>query len=92
MRLSIVLAINSIYTKSVKFRHRSAYRLSIIGPIVTVSRLYFMSVYSTICTKYIVIAYKNSYKQLLYFGLPVFCREAAGKNNCSASGLNQQPH
>jgi hypothetical protein len=70
MRLSIVLAINGIYTKPVIFGHRPACRLSIIGPIVAVSRLSFASVYSTICTKPIVIAYKNSYKQPLYFGIP----------------------
>jgi hypothetical protein len=70
MRLSIVFAINSIYTKSVKFRHRQAYRLSIISLIVTLSRLSFASVYSTICTKSIVIAYKICYKRPIYFGLP----------------------
>ena len=70
LRLSIVLAINSICTKSGNFRHRSAYRLSIIGPIVTISRLSFVGVYSTICTKSTLIAYKNCYKQSLYFGLP----------------------
>jgi hypothetical protein len=37
---------------------------------VTVSRLSFASVYSTICTKSIVIAYKFCYKRPLYFGLP----------------------
>ena len=36
---------------------------------MTISRLSFVSVYSTICTKSIVIAYKICYKQLLYFGL-----------------------
>jgi uncharacterized metal-binding protein len=70
LRLSIVLAINGIYTKSGNFRHRSDYKLSIIGPIVTVSRLSFVSVYNTICTKSTVIAYKDCYKQSLYFGLP----------------------
>ena len=35
-----------------------------------VSRLSFASVYGTICTKSVVIAYKNSYKQPLYFGIP----------------------
>jgi hypothetical protein len=70
-RLYIVLAINSIYTKSGNFHHRLAHRLSIIGPIVTISRLsFFASVYSTICTKSTVIAYKDCYKQSLYFGLP----------------------
>ena len=47
--------------KTWNFGHRPACRLSIIGPIVPVSRLSFASVYSTICTKS-VIAYKNSYK------------------------------
>ena len=70
MRSSIILAINSIYTKSVKFHHRSAYRLSIIISIVTISRLSFVSVYNTICTKSTVIAYKICYEWLLYFGLP----------------------
>jgi hypothetical protein len=71
MRLSIVLAINGIYTKHGIFGHRPSCRLSIIGPIVAVSRLSFASVYcSTICTKSAVIAYKNSYKQPLYFGIP----------------------
>ena len=37
---------------------------------MAVSRLSFASVYSTICTKSAVIAYKNSYKQPLYFGIP----------------------
>ena len=69
-RLSIVLAINGIYTKPVIFGHRPAHRLSIIGPIVAISRLSFASIYSTICTKSDVIAYKNSYKQPLYFGIP----------------------
>ena len=62
-QLSIVLAINGIYTKHGIFGHRPSCRLSIIGPIVAVSRLSFASVYSTICTKSAVIAYKNSYKQ-----------------------------
>ena len=35
-----------------------------------VSRLSFASVYSTICTKYIVIAYKICYKGSLDFGIP----------------------
>jgi hypothetical protein len=61
--LSIVLAINGIYTKPGIFGHRPACRLSIIDPIVPVSKLSFASVYSTICTKSVVIAYKNSYKQ-----------------------------
>jgi len=61
MRLSIVLAINGIHTKPGIFGHRPACRLSIIGPIVTVSRLTFANVYSTICTKSIVISYKNRY-------------------------------
>ena len=68
--VSIVLPINGIYTKSGKLHHRPTYRLSIIGPIVTVSRLSFASAYSTICTKSIVIAYKICYKWQLYFGLP----------------------
>ena len=70
MRLSIVLAINGIYTKSGKLRHRPTYRLSILGYIVTVSMLSFVSVYSTICTKSVVITYKFCCKQPLYFGLP----------------------
>jgi hypothetical protein len=37
---------------------------------VIVSRLSFASVYSTICTKYIVIAYKICYKGSLDFGFP----------------------
>jgi len=37
---------------------------------VIVSRLSFASVYSTICTKYIVIAYKICYKGSLDFGIP----------------------
>ena len=51
-------------------RSLPAHRLSIIGPIVAISRSSFASVYSTICTKSDVIAYKNSYKQPLYFGIP----------------------
>ena len=48
--------------------------LSIIGPIVAISRLSFASVYSTICTKSVVIAYKkNGYKQPLYFGICDYC-------------------
>src|SRR5882762_4858472 len=70
MRLSIVLTINGIYTKPGILGHRPVYRLSIIGPIVAISWLYFASVYSTICIKSVVIAYKNSYKQPLYFGIP----------------------
>ena len=69
MRLSIVLAINGIYTKPVIFGHRPACRLFIIGPIVAISRLSFACVYSTLCTNSVVIAYKNSYKQPLYFGI-----------------------
>ena len=68
-RLSIVLAINGIYTKPRIFGHRPVCRLSIISPIV-ISKLSFASVYGTICTKSVVIAYKNSYKQPLYFGIP----------------------
>ena len=67
MRLSIVLAINGIYTKPGIFGHRPGCRLPIMCPIVPVSRLSFASVYSTICTKSVVIAYKNGY---LYFGIP----------------------
>ena len=45
-----------------------------------VSRLSFASVYSTICTKYIVIAYKICYKGSLDFGIPgVSARGAGGK-------------
>jgi hypothetical protein len=62
--------INNIYTKPVIFGHGPACRLSIFGPIVAISRLFFASVYSTICTKSVVIAYKISHKQPLYFGLP----------------------
>jgi hypothetical protein len=68
-RLSIVLAINGIYTKPRIFGHRPVCRLSIISPIV-ISKLSFASVYGTICTKSVVIAHKNSYKQPLYFGIP----------------------
>ena len=35
-----------------------------------ISRLSFASVYSSICTKSVVIAYINSYKQPLYFEIP----------------------
>ena len=71
-----------------KFRHRQAYRLSIISLIVTVSRLSFVSVYSTICTKSIVIAYKIYYKRPLYFGLPgVYWNiEASGSSLICLSG------
>jgi len=62
-------SINGIYTKPVIFGHRPARRLSIISPIVAVI---FCKCYSTICTKSVVIAYKNSYKQPLYFGIPIF--------------------
>ena len=43
-----------------------------MGPIVTVYGLSFVSVYSTNCTKSTVhvIAYKDCYKQPLYFGFP----------------------
>src|ERR1700676_1182647 len=67
-RLFIVLAINGIYTKPGIFGHRPVCRLSIISPIV-ISKLSFASVYGTICTKSVVIAHKNSYKQPLYFGI-----------------------
>src|ERR1700692_895908 len=67
MRLSIVLTINGIYTKPGILGHRPVHRLSIIGPIVAISWLYFASVYSTICIKSVVIAYKNSYKQPYIF-------------------------
>ena len=84
--LSIVLAINSIfYTKSGNFFHRSAYRLSIISRIVTVSRLYFMSVCSTICTKSTVIVYKDCYKQPLYFRFPSVTSKPPPSNNQTMS-------
>ena len=38
--------------------------------LVIVYRSSFASIYSIICTKYIVIAYKISYQQPLYFGIP----------------------
>jgi hypothetical protein len=70
MILSIILVINGIYTKFGNFPRRPAYQLSIISPIMTISKLSIASVYRTICAKFIVIAYKICYKQLLYFGIP----------------------
>ena len=69
--LSIVLSINRIYTKSIKICHRHPYRLPIISPIKTVSRLSVVNIYSSHCTKYLLISYKNCYKWSLYFGLAV---------------------
>ena len=51
--LSIVLAINGVYTKTSKFHHRHAYRSSRIGHIMTTSGLPIVCGYSTHCTKYI---------------------------------------
>ena len=50
-----------------------------------ISRLSFASVYSTICTKSVVIAYINSYKQPLYFGIP-------GGSQHSQHTLEQSEH
>ena len=55
------------------------YRLSIISPIVTISRLSFVSVYSTIFTKYIMIAYKICYKGSLDFGRCDCATQASSK-------------
>ena len=58
--LSIVLAINSVYTKTTKFCHRHAYRSSRIGPNMTISGLPIVCGYSTHCTKYILFTIKIS--------------------------------
>jgi hypothetical protein len=71
LRLSIVLAIKGIYTKSGNFCHRQAYRLSIMSPIVTVSRLSFASVYSTICTKSIWLPTKIAINSHYILDFPV---------------------
>ena len=58
--LSIVLAINSVYTKTTKFHHMHAYRSSRIGPIMTTSGLPIVCGYSTHFTKYISFNIKFS--------------------------------
>jgi len=67
------------------FCHGPAYRLSVIGPIVIISRLSFVTVYSTICTKSIVIAYKICYKQQLYFGISAGGASVPGVLICQLS-------
>jgi hypothetical protein len=67
------LSTSLLQTKSIyltEWSHRLAYRLSIIVPIVTISRLSIASLYRTSCTKSIVIAYNICYNQPLYCGLP----------------------
>ena len=58
--LSIVLAINGVYTKTTKVYHGHAYRSSRIGPIMTTSGLPIVCSYSTHCTKYISFPIKIS--------------------------------
>src|SRR5882762_1802514 len=67
---SIVSAIRVIYTKSGEFYYRYLHRFSIISPITGISELSFVTACSNSYTKYILITYKSSYKQVLYFGLP----------------------
>jgi len=65
-----VSAIRVIYTKSGEFYYRYLHRFSIISLIIGISELSFVTACSNSYTKSILITYKSSYKQVLYFGLP----------------------
>jgi hypothetical protein len=58
--LSIVLPINSIYTKSRNFCHGKPSRSSIFDPVEGVSGLSIVCAYITLCTKYILFPIKIS--------------------------------
>src|ERR1700676_3937891 len=74
---SIVSAIRVIYTKSGEFYYRYLHRFSIISLMIGISELSFVTACSNSYTKSILITYKSSYKQILYFGLPSMIRSAS---------------
>jgi len=71
-----VSAIRVIYTKSGEFYYRYFHRFSTISFIIDIYELSFVTACGNSYTKSILITYKSSYKQILYFGLPSVSRKS----------------
>jgi len=67
--VNAIYTIRVIYTKSGEFYYRYLHRFSTISLIIGISELSFVTACGNSYTKSILITYKRSYKQILYFGV-----------------------